>query len=166
MAKTKIGYSAQDTPNDKLTGQATYKEETEDLKNRLARALADYQNLVKRLEREQGEIYLRATRNFVEDLLPVFDDLERAQVHLQDQGLGMGMEHLQRVLDSHGVAEITAKTGDEFDSGIHEAIDSVSPPAGGGGSKNTLAQILSKGYKWKDGKVIRPAKVQVYKGEN
>ena|SRR3989344_1171507 len=149
MAKIKTGQRTQDK------GQ---REETEDLKNRLARALADYQNLVKRLEREQGEIYLRATRNFVEDLLPVVDDLERAQVHLQDQGLGMGMEHLQRVLDSHGVAEITAKTGDEFDSGIHEAIDSVD-----GGSKNTLAQILSKGYKWKDGKIIRPAKVQVYK---
>lgn len=136
-------------------------QEKEELKNRLARALADYQNLVKRLEREQSEVYLRATRNFVEDLLPVFDDLERAQIHLQDQGLGMGLEHLQRVLDSHDITEIAAKIGDEFNSEIHEAIDSTD-----GGSKNTLAQILSKGYKWKDGKIIRPAKVQVYKGEN
>lgn len=152
MAKVKkTGHSTQDT---------VHKGEPEELKNRLARALADYQNLVKRAEREREEVYLRATRNFVEDLLPVVDDLERAQVHLQDQGLGMGLEHLKRVLDSHGVVEIPVKPGDEFDSQIHEAIDSA-----GGGEKNTLAQVLAKGYKWKDGKIVRPAKVMVYKGE-
>lgn len=152
MAKIKkTGHSAQGT---------VPREEAEELKNRLARALADYQNLVKRLEREREEIYTRATRNFVEDLLPVVDDLERAEDHLQDHGLGMGLEHLRRVLDSHGVIEIRALSGDEFNSEVHEVIDSAQ-----GGSKNTLAQVLTKGYKWKDGKVIRPAKVQVYGGE-
>lgn len=130
------------------------------LKNQLARALADYQNLTKRLEKEREEVYLRATRNFVEDLLPVVDDLERAQVHLEDQGLGLGLEHLKRLLDSYGVVEIPAKVGDEFVPEVHEAIDSVQS-----GNENTLAQVIAKGYKWKDGKVIRPAKVTVYKGE-
>lgn len=148
MAKIKSGHSAQDT---------VHRKETEDLRNRLARALADYQNLVKRLEKEREEVYLRATQNFVEDLLPVVDDLERAQSHLQDEGLKMGIDHLNQVLDAHGVVEIITKPGDNFDSLLHEAIDSIE-----GAPENTIAQVLTKGYKWKDGKVIRPAKVTVY----
>ena len=132
-----------------------------DLKDKLARTLADYDNLVKRSVREREDIYLRATRNFVEDLLPVLDDLERAEVHLQDQGLKMGMDHLRRVLDTHGVSEIPVEQNQEFDSLLHEAIDSTE-----GEKENTIAQVFSKGYMWKDGKVIKPAKVQVYKGKN
>src|SRR3989344_950648 len=90
-----------------------------DLKDKLARTLADYDNLVKRSVREREDIYLRATRNFVEDLLPVLDNLERAEVHLQDQGLKMGMDHLRRVLDTHGVSEIPVEQNQEFDSLLH-----------------------------------------------
>lgn len=132
---------------------------TKDLHDRLARALADYDNLVKRQERERSEVYLRATREIIEDLLPVVDDLERAQAHLQDQGLKMALDHFYNVLSEHGVVEILTQVGDNFDSLIHEAIDSTE-----GGSRNTIAQVYAKGYKWKDGKVIRPARVQVYKG--
>ncbi len=130
----------------------------QELKDKLARTLADYDNLVKRQAREKEEIYLRATRNLIEDLLPVVDDIERAQLHLQDQGLKMGLDHFARVLENYGVVEILTKVGDNFDSFLHEAIDSVE-----GGTSETIAQIFAKGYKWKDGKVIRPVKVQVYK---
>lgn len=129
-----------------------------DLKDRLARVLADYDNLTKRQAREREEIYLRATRNLVEDLLPTVDDLERAEGHLQDQGLKMGMDNFRRVLDMYGVVEISVKVGDNFDSQIHEAIESVE-----GESLGTIAQVFAKGYKWKDEKIIRPAKVSVYK---
>ena len=73
----------------------------------------------------------------------------------------MGMDHLRRVLDTHGVSEIPVEQNQEFDSLLHEAIDSTE-----GEKENTIAQVFSKGYMWKDGKVIKPAKVQVYKGKN
>ena len=130
----------------------------QDLNDKLARTLADYDNLVKRQAREREEIYLRATRNLIEDLLPVLDDIERASGHLQDQGLNMGLNNFKRVLDNHGVVEISAQIGDNFDSLLHEAIDSTD-----GDNPETIAQIFSKGYQWKDGKVIRPTKVQVVK---
>jgi molecular chaperone GrpE len=134
------------------------KDPCQDLQDKLARTLADYDNLVKRQAREREEIYLRATRNLIEDLLPVVDDIERAQSHLQDQGLKMGVDNIVRVLDTHGVIEIITKPGDNFDSLIHEAIDSIE-----GETSGTIVQVFSKGYKWKDGKVIRPTKVQVVK---
>lgn len=123
----------------------------------LARAIADYQNLVRRIEKEKEAFRLRASRSLIEDLLPVLDDLERVQEHLNDQGLEMALSQLKKVLFSHGVEEIPVKPGDSFDSRIHEAIDAVS-----GGRNGTIAKILLKGYHWNDGTIVRPVKVQVY----
>lgn len=135
--------------------------ETEELKNRLARALADYDNLVKRLAREKDEITIRANKNLLEDLLPVLDNLERAQSHLKDQGLAMGLNSFQQVLTRYGVNEIKVEQNADFDALLHEAIDSRT-----GGEAGKVAEILVKGFVWRDGSVIRPAKVIVYKGEN
>lgn len=123
----------------------------------LARALADYDNLVKRARREREEVVLRATKSLVEDLLPVLDSIERAQEHLKDEGLKMAISHLHGVLRGHGVEEIMVAVGDKFDAGIHEATAVI-----GGGKDGTIASVVARGYKWKDGVVLRPVKVQVY----
>lgn len=136
-------------------------QEKEELKNRLARALADYDNLVKRQVRERDEIYLRATRNFVEDLFQVLDGLERAEEYLQDPGLKMAMLQLRQTLLKQGLVEIAPRSGDKFDANLHEVIDTI-----GGGDLGIIARLLTKGYKWMYGKVLRPAKVQVYNGDH
>lgn len=128
-----------------------------DTELQLARALADYDNLVKRLSREREEVVLRATKGLVADLLPVVDSIERAQEHLKDEGLKMALTHLHKVLREHGVEEIMVSAGDKFDAGIHEAGVIID-----GGKDGTIAKVLAKGYKWKDGAVLRPVKVQVY----
>ncbi|MBI4032912.1 MAG: nucleotide exchange factor GrpE [Candidatus Blackburnbacteria bacterium] len=128
-----------------------------DLELQLARALADYDNLVKRASKEREEVVLRATKGFVEDLLPVVDSLERAQEHLKDKGFEMALSSLGQVLRNHGVEEIAVSTGNKFDAGIHEAGAVVN-----GGKDGTIAGVLAKGYRWKDGTVLRPVKVQVY----
>lgn len=133
------------------------KAKKDELEQRLARALADYDNLVKRTEREKEEIILRATKRLVEDLLPAIDNLERAQEHLKDEGLQMALAHIRRILEVHGVREIKALKGDKFDGRRHEAIETV-----GGGKEGVIAKVFEKGYEWNDGIVIRPAKVQVY----
>lgn len=128
-----------------------------ELENKLARSLADYQNLLKRVEKEKEETILKATRRLVEDLLPVLDDFERAQNHLDDQGLKMAIDQFHQVLNENGVEEIPTQPGDKFDSSVHEVIEKVP-----GGQKGEVAQILTKGYKWINGTLIRPVKVQVY----
>lgn len=134
--------------------------EKEELKEKLARALADYQNLVKRVERERDEIVLRANRNLLKDLLSVLDTLERAQEHLRDQGLGMTIQQFQKTLENSGVKEIKIEKGQKFDEGKHEATELIE-----GGESETIAQVLSKGYEWQDGVVLRPAQVKVYNGK-
>lgn len=127
-----------------------------DLELQLVRALADYDNLVKRIDKEKEEIFARATRRLVEDLLPVIDDLERAQDNLKDEGLQMALAHIRRVLETHGVREIKAGKGDRFDAKTHEAIDTAE-----GGKQGVIAKVFEKGYEWNDGTVIRPVKVAV-----
>lgn len=131
-----------------------------EIKVQLARALADYDNLVKRQNRERQEIRLRANRIILEDLVGVLDDLEKAEKYLSDPGLKMGMDNLRTLLVKYGVCEIDTKVGVEFNSNLHEAVDAID-----GGQKNSIAEIFVKGYKWIDGQVLRPAKVIVYKGE-
>ncbi len=133
--------------------------EVEELKARLARALADYDNLVKRLVREREDITVRANKNLLADLLPVLDNFDRAQIYLNDQGLGMGLTQFLQVLEKYGVKAIEVEENSVFDTLLHEAIDSRD----GGGNTGNIAEVLSKGYMWRDGSVVRPAKVIVYK---
>lgn len=132
--------------------------DTEGLQAQLVRALADYDNLVKRQARERQETILRANRAILEDLLQVVDSLEKAEQHLGDAGLKMGMDNFRGLLVRYGVSEVEARKGQEFDSLQHEAIDAIE-----GEQPNTIAEVLTKGYKWNDGVILRPAKVIVYK---
>jgi len=52
----------------------------------LVRALADYQNLVKRVERERCEVLARSNKSLVEKLLPILDNFQKAQGYLKDPG--------------------------------------------------------------------------------
>lgn len=126
----------------------------------LARALADYQNLVNRVEREKLEIISRAGKNIIEELLPVLDNLERTEKYLKDPGLQLAMAQLKQILEKNGVQEIKAGQNEQFDHDKHEAIDSIE-----GGEHGKIATVHETGYMWKDGRIIRPAKVIVWKGE-
>lgn len=133
------------------------------LKNQLARALADYDNLVKRVERERETFEKIASLKLVLKLLPVLDTLRHAQVHLKDSGLDITIKEFEEALVLEGIEEIKAKKGEKFDSELHEVVDTVID------SKNEgkIAEGLESGWKFTNGPVIRYAKVRVYqKGVN
>lgn len=134
---------------------------TNDSQTQLARALADYQNLEKRFEKEKLEVILRANKNLLEELLPVIEGIENAQAHLNDQGLKLTLDQLYNVLDRYGIEPINPEPGEEFNSLLHEAVDTTD-----GGKYATIAKLYAKGYKWKQepALVLKPAKVQVFKG--
>lgn len=129
------------------------------LKNQLARVLADYDNLVKRVERERGEIELRAGLRLILRLLPVIDNLRQALGHLQDAGLAITLGELENVLKDEGVEEIKVKAGDSFNTDLCEATEVVEIE----GEGNKIIEVVLPGWKFAEGPVIRHAKVKVTK---
>ena len=90
-------------------------EKAQDLEDKWKRALADYQNLERRIATERDDFICFANAKLIDKLLSVLDDLERAEKHLKDQGLTMAINQLRSVLETEGVEEI--KVGNkEFDA--------------------------------------------------
>lgn len=146
VKKTKKDENRQDNKN---TGQA-------ELEGRLRRALADYQNLERRVEEERKSLLKLSALLLIEKFLPVLDNLESAQVHLQDEGLEIVIKQFKDILAAEGVEEIEA-IGSEFNPNFHEAIETEQ-----GEKDNMVSKVVNIGYKIED-KVIRPAKVIVSK---
>jgi len=135
--------------------------ELESVKAMLARALADYDNLNKRVDRERQDLIKIASVGVIIKLLPVIDNLESAQVHLKDQGLAISILEFKKVLSEEGLVEIKPKIGESFDENTMEAIEVVP-----GTSDNTIAETILIGWKFEDGTVVRHAKVKVSKKNN
>lgn len=136
------------------------KTKTEDtilLRNQLARALADYDNLRKRVERDRENFEKVASLGLVLKLLPVLDALKQAQAHLKDQGVAITIGQFEEALKAEGIEEINVKVGDKFDQEFMEVIEVAK-----GKVDNTVAEVLMAGYKFKDGPVIRHTKVKVW----
>jgi len=136
-------------------------EEAELLKSQLIRTLADYDNLVKRVEREREILGKVASISILTKLFPVLDNLENAQEHLQDPGLSICIGEFKKVLSEEGLTEINPKIGEEFDEKVMEAIEVTA-----GEKDNVISEVVLKGWKFNDGEVIRHAKVKVSKIEN
>ncbi|MFA3783762.1 nucleotide exchange factor GrpE [Melioribacteraceae bacterium 4301-Me] len=135
-----------------------------ELKDLLLRKAAEFENYKKRIESEQKNFLSFANENLILDILPVYNDLERSLIHIDDdnnfesvkKGLKLVYDKFSKVLESQGVKKIEAK-GLPFDFNLHEALmqqqaDNVPP--------HTVLQVVEPGYMLKD-KVIKHAKVIV-----
>lgn len=132
------------------------KKQVNEFKNKYLRALADYQNLEKRVNEEKLEIITNANKHLILKLLPFLDTLDKAEIFIKDQGLKMAKDQLFQVLKEYGLEEIDV-LNKEFDPSLAEAIDIVK-----GEKDNFVAEVLRKGYKLAD-KVLRVAQVRVTK---
>lgn len=131
--------------------------EIKDLKEKLARALADYDNLRKRTEKERLDMRSIASLGLVLKFLPIYDMLENAQKHLGDQGLAIVINEFVQALKDEGVEKIAVKVGDKFDEQIHEVVEVVT------GQGEGIKEVVLSGWKLSEGIVVRPAKVKVVK---
>lgn len=140
--------------------------EVEELRERLLRLQADFENHKRRMSREQSESRALITEGLVKELLPAIDNLERAvqagekssDPALLLQGLRMTLQQFQEILRRAGLSEIRA-VGEVFDPMVHEAlmtVDSDQHP------ENIVIAEFEKGYKIRD-RLLRPAKVSVAK---
>ncbi len=135
-----------------------------DLKDRLLRKAAEFENYKRRTENDQLNLLKYAAEAFIIKLLPVVDDIERSIQHIEGSkeidsikdGMKLIFDKLVKVLDDQGVKKFESK-GKPFDVNYHEALmqqkDETIPP-------HTVIDELESGYLYKD-KVIRHAKVIV-----
>jgi molecular chaperone GrpE len=139
--------------------------ERDDLKDRLLRLTADFDNHRKRVERERRELSEAAAADLIRDVLPILDDLERAIAAASAEGesallAGVRLTHKQLLeqLRRRGVESIDA-VGQPFDPQVHEAVGSV--PAAGR-PDGEVVEEFRKGYRL-GGKLLRASMVQVAK---
>ena len=128
------------------------------------RALADFSNYKKRVERERASVYQNAFAQAIRRYLEILDDLELALKGRPPEGDGAiwadGIELIYRkfvtFLESEGVEPIEV-LGTPFDPNFHEAI-SLEPSEEH--ESGQIIEVVQTGYKIGD-RVLRPAKVRV-----
>ncbi len=124
----------------------------ENLENQLKRTLADYQNLEKRVSDEKSEWVKMANKDLLLKLLPVFDTLNLAQRHIQDEGLILSIKQFLDVLKSVGVERINTQN-QAFDPSLMEVVEKT-------GEEGKVLEETRAGFTL-FGKMLRPAQVKV-----
>lgn len=124
------------------------------------RALAEAENLRKRMERLCQDRVWQERKRLVTNLVELADQLEDALKYSSDDdpiadGVRVIYRHVQHVLAQEGVQALQT-AGETFDPDVHEAIDIVDDA----GEPNKVTTEYRKGYLL-DGKLLRPARVQV-----
>lgn len=135
------------------------------LKDQLLRKAAEFENFRKRTIKEKTELILNGGRRVIEALLPVLDDLERAQdnmgkatdVEALKEGVDLILTKLDKTLSGQGLKKIDT-TDALFDTDFHEAIAMV--PAADDSQKGKVIDCVQSGYMLGE-TVIRHAKVAV-----
>ncbi len=132
----------------------------EEKKNRLYLA-AEYDNFRRRSQKEKDGIYSDAIADAIKEILPLFDNLERARQFGADaekvsEGLALIAKMSDEVLARLGV-ERFGKVGEQFDANVHNAVMHEENEAFG---ENEITDVYQVGYKRGD-KIIRFAMVKV-----
>ena len=135
------------------------KKQIEEFNNNWRRALADYQNLEKRISTDREELTKYATEKIIRDFLTVFDYLEKAGQHIQDPGLKMIIGNFWTILKNSGVNKIEV-IGKKFDPHLMECVEVVKSD-----KEDEVVEEVRSGYLLED-KVLRVASVKVGKQNN
>ncbi|MCI8529866.1 MAG: nucleotide exchange factor GrpE [Lachnospiraceae bacterium] len=141
-----------------------FKEQIEQLEDKVKRQLAEFENFRNRSEKEKLAMFETGAKSVIEKMLPVVDNFER--------GLGMvpedkkedpfvdGMNRIYKQmlteLENIGVKPIEA-LGQEFDPNLHNAVMQVESEEYESG---VVAQELQKGYTYRES-VVRHSMVAV-----
>lgn len=129
------------------------------LLNDLKRLTAEYANYRRRTEEQRHVEIARAKGEAAKGMLPVLDDLDRAQQHgdlVEGSAFSVIAEKVRTVVERLGVTAYGEK-GDVFDPQQHEAIFQQPTP---GATSSTILEVVEVGYRLGDVE-LRPAKVVV-----
>jgi len=146
----------------------TLEDEKLEITNQFKKALSDYRNLEKDVEKLIKLRYLQVRKNLARDIIPVVDSLTIALKSKEDlklneaskawvDGISESIKNLEKVLGEMGLTKFIPEKNEKFDSDIHEAVTTVDK-----GKKDHIFDVLQPGYKLDD-VLIRPARVVVSK---
>lgn len=134
---------------------ADLKTKLKKLEVQLARALADYQNLEKRFERDSANVIKFGQSALLIRLISFRDHLELVSRNLSDSSLTMLLNELDKILLEQGVQ--TIDTTKEFEPSSMECIELVP------GKKNHIIEVVNPGYQLHE-RILRPAQVKLGNG--
>ncbi len=126
------------------------------------RALADFDNYRRRVERDRVSAARRSQRDILLSLVELLDGFDRALLHMNDvpapalEGIQAIHRQLMGLLEAQGVTPFTAE-GEAFDPELHEAVGSERSDQHAPG---TVIEDVRRGYRWGD-ELLRPARVRV-----
>lgn len=134
-------------------------------KDKYLRMFSEFDNYKKRVAKERIELIDSASADTIKKLLPVLDDIDRANemmdkatdVQAVKDGCNLIFDKIKGILTSCGLAEMET-TGEDFDADKHEAITQL--PVASEDQKNKIIDTTKKGYTL-NGKIIRYAQVVV-----
>ena len=137
------------------------KKQSDEYLNMAQRVQADFDNYRKRTKATRAEAFEDGAREFIKQLLPVVDNLERAIAQESaDEALMTGVTLVYRqmmdALEKRGVSEIN-RAGEKFDPNLENAVMQGDSSEGEPG---TVCIVLQKGYKMGE-YVLRHAMVKV-----
>jgi len=124
-----------------------------------ARAQADLKNFRTRVERDRAANREAVIAEVIRSLLPVIDDLDRAEQHgdlEEGSPLALVAQKLRAGFEKYGLARV-GEVGETFDPNIHEAVVHLPDPDAEG---ETVKDVIQVGYTLGD-RLIRAAKVAV-----
>lgn len=157
-----------EAPATKLTDAeklAQAEAEIAELKDKILRQAADFANFRKHSMATHTELILNGGKKVLESLLPILDDMERAEANLAKsedvetlrEGLSLIFQKLQRTLEQQGLKKMETKEA-QFDTDFHEAVALF--PTEDEQQKNHIIDCVQTGYMLND-KVLRHARVVV-----
>jgi molecular chaperone GrpE len=146
-------------------------ERIRDLEERLKRAVAEQENVRKRMEREKEDIAKYAMANFAREVLGIADNIHRAinavprdaaekDAALKTflEGIEVTERELQKAMERHGIVRLNPE-GEKFDPNFHQAMFEIPTPNQPSG---VVMQVMQPGYTLGD-RLLRPAMVGVSK---
>ena len=140
------------------------KNELTEQKDKFVRLQAETDNFRKRLSREKEEFSQYANERLFKELLPIFDNFERAledpssDIKSFKEGLEMILKQFSSFLEKEKVEPIEA-IGKKFNPMIHEVLTSEESSEN---EENTIISQFIKGYTINN-RVIRPSQVVISK---
>ena len=140
------------------------KDELEEQKDKFIRLQAETDNFRKRLSREKEEFSQYANERLFKELIPIFDNFERAledpsnEIKSLKEGLDMILKQFNTFLEKENVEPIKA-IGEKFNPEFHEALTSEES---NDHEEDTIISQFVKGYKINN-RVLRPSQVIIAK---
>lgn len=161
-AETKESDKKELTPEEKIS---ELEKQIEELKNQQLYKMAEFDNFRKRVMQEKADLIKNGGAKFITTLLPIIDDMERAQQNMDKyedvaavkEGLSLIIDKFFKLMAQEGLKKMEV-VGQPFDADLHEAIAMVLGQPDD--QKGKVMNCMMNGYTLND-KVIRYAKVAV-----